>query len=104
MTAVGDRVLRVDVGNGVAIRTLDPPADRDVLSRAMPAQRRSALGKGAPPGLADTEQLLGAARSAPLAGRFPDLPELSAHFSAGEEGREGMAACRGKRPARSVPA
>jgi methylglutaconyl-CoA hydratase len=38
-----DRVLRVDVDRGVATLTLDSPANRNALSRAMRAQLRSAL-------------------------------------------------------------
>ncbi|OMQ13851.1 enoyl-CoA hydratase, partial [Modestobacter sp. VKM Ac-2676] len=38
-----DRVLTVDVSAGVARLTLDSPADRNALSRAMRAQLRTAL-------------------------------------------------------------
>ena len=63
-----------------------------------------ALGKGAPLALAETKRLLRAARTGPLAERFPDLLDLSARLFAGEEGQEGIAAFREKRPARWVPA
>ncbi|MGY1692948.1 enoyl-CoA hydratase-related protein [Geodermatophilus sp. SYSU D01105] len=68
------------------------------------AEQVTALGKGAPLALAETKRLLRAARSGPLADRFPDLLALSARFFAGEEGQEGIAAFREKRPARWVPA
>jgi methylglutaconyl-CoA hydratase len=63
----------------------------------------TALGKGAPHALAETKRLLRAARSGPLADRFPDLLALSARAFAGEEGQEGIAAFREERPARWVP-
>src|SRR3712207_113450 len=40
---MSDRVLQVDVRRGVATLTLDSPANRNALSRAMRAQLRSAL-------------------------------------------------------------
>src|ERR671932_1568971 len=44
MSAVtDDRVLQVDVARGVATLTLDSPANRNALSRAMRAQLRSAV-------------------------------------------------------------
>jgi methylglutaconyl-CoA hydratase len=68
------------------------------------AAQVEALAKGAPLALAETKRLLRAARPGPLAERFPDLLRLSAQFFAGEEGQEGIAAFREKRPARWVPA
>jgi methylglutaconyl-CoA hydratase len=68
------------------------------------AAQVEALAKGAPLALAATKRLLRAARTGPLAERFPDLLRLSAQFFAGEEGQEGIAAFREKRPARWVPA
>jgi methylglutaconyl-CoA hydratase len=68
------------------------------------AAQVEALGKGAPLALAETKRLLRAARTGPLAERFPDLLELSARLFASEEGQEGIAAFREKRPARWVPA
>jgi methylglutaconyl-CoA hydratase len=59
------------------------------------------LTAGAPTALAETKRLL-RARSPAL--RFDDLLELSARFFAGEEGQEGIASFREKRPARWVPA
>jgi methylglutaconyl-CoA hydratase len=62
-----------------------------------------ALGKGAPLALAETKRLLRAPRTGPLGEQFPALLELSARFFASEEGQEGIAAFREKRPARWVP-
>jgi methylglutaconyl-CoA hydratase len=59
-----------------------------------------ALAAGAPAALAETKQLL---RSGGLRGSFDELQELSARYFAGEEGQEGIAAFREKRPARWVP-
>jgi len=61
----------------------------------------TALAAGAPAALAETKRLLRAG-SPPLA--FDDLLELSARFFASEEGQEGIASFREKRPARWVPA
>jgi methylglutaconyl-CoA hydratase len=60
----------------------------------------AALAAGAPAALAETKRLL---RAGGLYGSFDDLQEVSARFFAGEEGQEGIAAFRGKRPARWVP-
>ena len=60
----------------------------------------TALAAGAPAALAETKRLLRAG-SPPLA--FDDLLELSARFFASEEGQEGIASFREKRPARWVP-
>jgi methylglutaconyl-CoA hydratase len=61
----------------------------------------TALAAGAPRALAETKRLL---RAGGLRGSFDELLELSARFFAGEEGQEGIAAFREKRPARWVPA
>jgi len=58
------------------------------------------LTAGSPTALAETKRLL-RARQGALA--FDDLLDLSARFFAGEEGQEGIAAFREKRPARWVP-
>ena len=58
------------------------------------------LTSGAPTALAETKRLL-RARTPDL--RFDDLLELSARFFASEEGQEGIASFREKRPARWVP-
>ncbi len=77
-----------------------PDADVD----ACLAAQVDALGKGAPLALAETKRLLRAERTGPLAEQFPELLGLSARFVAGDEGQEGIAAFREKRPARWVPA
>jgi methylglutaconyl-CoA hydratase len=61
----------------------------------------TALAAGAPAALAETKRLLRAG-APPL--RFDDLLEVSARYFASEEGQEGIAAFREKRPARWVPA
>jgi methylglutaconyl-CoA hydratase len=147
---MSDRVLQVEVRRGVTTLTLDSPANRNALSRAMRAQLRSALTAAiaddsvqvvvldhtgwvfcsgtdlpeaangvaedrgvdafpallqmSPPALAETRRLLRAACTGPSAEQFPELLTSSARFSAGEEGQEGIAAFREKRPARWVPA
>jgi methylglutaconyl-CoA hydratase len=60
----------------------------------------TALTAGAPTALAETKRLLRAGSSL----HFDELLELSARFFAGEEGQEGIASFREKRPARWVPA
>jgi methylglutaconyl-CoA hydratase len=66
------------------------------------AAQVAALAAGAPAALATTKRLLRSGTD--LAGQFPALLELSARFFASEEGQEGIAAFREKRPARWVPA
>jgi methylglutaconyl-CoA hydratase len=65
------------------------------------AARATALAAGGPAALAETKRLL---RAGGLHGSAEELLELSARFFAGEEGQEGIAAFREKRPARWVPA
>jgi methylglutaconyl-CoA hydratase len=64
------------------------------------AAQVTALAAGAPAALAETKRLL---RSRTPGLDFGPLLELSARFFAGEEGQEGIAAFREKRPARWVP-
>ncbi|SNR53185.1 methylglutaconyl-CoA hydratase [Blastococcus mobilis] len=64
------------------------------------AGQLTALAAGAPAALAETKRLLRAGSSLD----FDDLLELSARFFASEEGQEGIASFREKRPARWVPA
>jgi methylglutaconyl-CoA hydratase len=64
------------------------------------AAQLTALTAGAPTALAETKRLL-RADAPPL--RFDELLELSARFFAGDDGQEGIAAFRDKRPARWVP-
>jgi methylglutaconyl-CoA hydratase len=73
-----------------------PDADVDGEVRAQLVH----LTAGAPAALAETKRLL-RADVPPL--RFDELLELSARFFAGEEGQEGIASFREKRPARWVP-
>jgi methylglutaconyl-CoA hydratase len=72
----------------------------DVLDGEVRAQLAH-LTAGAPTALAETKRLL-RARTPGL--RFDDLLQLSARFFASEEGQEGIASFREKRPARWVPA
>jgi methylglutaconyl-CoA hydratase len=64
------------------------------------ADQLTALAAGAPAALAETKRLLRAG-APPL--EFGTLLELSARYFASEEGQEGIAAFREKRPARWVP-
>ncbi|UOY03280.1 enoyl-CoA hydratase-related protein [Blastococcus sp. PRF04-17] len=73
-----------------------PDADVDGEVRAQLVH----LTAGAPAALAQTKRLL-RARTAEL--EFDELLELSARFFASEEGQEGIASFREKRPARWVP-
>jgi methylglutaconyl-CoA hydratase len=73
-----------------------PDADVDGEVRAQLVH----LTAGSPSALAETKRLLRARQGAPA---FDDLLDLSARFFAGEEGQEGIAAFREKRPARWVP-
>jgi methylglutaconyl-CoA hydratase len=66
---------------------------------AVLARQLTALAAGAPEALAETKRLLRAGSAL----EFDPLLELSARFFAGEEGQEGIAAFREKRPARWVP-
>jgi methylglutaconyl-CoA hydratase len=59
---------------------------------------------GAPAALAAAKELLRRERPRELGAQFAEMLELSARFFAGEEGQEGIAAFREKRPARWVPA
>jgi methylglutaconyl-CoA hydratase len=72
-----------------------PDADVDGEVRAQLVH----LTAGAPTALAETKRLLRAGSSL----QFDELLDLSARFFAGEEGQEGIAAFREKRPARWVP-
>jgi len=73
-----------------------PDADVDGEVRAQLVH----LTAGAPAALAETKRLL-RADGPPL--RFDELLELSARFFASDEGQEGIASFREKRPARWVP-
>jgi methylglutaconyl-CoA hydratase len=72
-----------------------PDADVDGELRAQLVE----LTAGAPTALAETKRLLRAGTDL----HFDELLELSARFFASEEGQEGIASFREKRPARWVP-
>jgi methylglutaconyl-CoA hydratase len=82
-------------GGLVDLAVADDEVDATVAAQV------TALAAGAPAALAETKRLLRSGTD--LAGQFPALLELSARFFAGEEGQEGIAAFREKRPARWVP-
>jgi methylglutaconyl-CoA hydratase len=71
----------------------DPDVDGEVRAQVVH------LTAGAPAALAETKRLLRAGAGL----RFDDLLELSARFFASEEGQEGIASFRERRPARWVP-
>jgi methylglutaconyl-CoA hydratase len=89
-----------DAGAAAAGGLVDLAVPDDEVDATVAAQV-TALAAGAPAALAETKRLL-RARTPSL--RFDELLELSARFFAGEEGQEGIAAFREKRPARWVPA
>ncbi|MGZ4570076.1 MAG: enoyl-CoA hydratase-related protein [Blastococcus sp.] len=89
-----------DAATAAAGGLVDVVAADDAVDDAV-AGLLSALAAGAPAALAETKRLLRAG-SPPL--EFDDLLELSARFFAGDEGQEGIASFREKRPARWVPA
>jgi methylglutaconyl-CoA hydratase len=89
-----------DAGTAAAGGLVDLAVADDELDATV-ASQVTALAAGAPTALAETKRLLRSGTD--LAGEFPALLELSARFFAGEEGQEGIAAFREKRPARWVP-
>ncbi|MGZ4507913.1 MAG: enoyl-CoA hydratase-related protein [Blastococcus sp.] len=89
-----------DAATAAAGGLVDVVAADDAVDDAV-AGLLTALAAGAPAALAETKRLLRAG-SPPL--EFDDLLELSARFFAGDEGQEGIASFREKRPARWVPA
>jgi methylglutaconyl-CoA hydratase len=89
-----------DAGTAAAGGLVDLVAADDGVSEVVAGQVR-ALAAGAPTALAETKRLL---RAGSPALRFDELLELSARFFASEEGQEGIASFREKRPARWVPA
>jgi methylglutaconyl-CoA hydratase len=82
-------------GGLVDLAVADDQVDATVAAQV------TALAAGAPTALAETKRMLRAG-APPLA--FDALLDLSARFFAGQEGQEGIAAFREKRPARWVPA
>jgi methylglutaconyl-CoA hydratase len=89
-----------DAATAAAGGLVDLCVPDDEVDPAVAAQV-TALAAGAPAALAETKRLL---RAGGLRGSAEELLELSARFFAGEEGQEGIAAFREKRPARWVPA
>ncbi|TYP87514.1 enoyl-CoA hydratase-related protein [Blastococcus xanthinilyticus] len=88
-----------DAATAAAGGLVDLVAPDDGVDEVLTTQL-TALAAGAPAALAETKRLL-RARQPELA--FDDLLDLSARFFAGDEGQEGIAAFREKRPARWVP-
>ncbi|CCG02513.1 enoyl-CoA hydratase-related protein [Blastococcus saxobsidens] len=103
-TSVAHRLMLTgevfDAATAAAGGLVDLVAPDDELDAVLAGQL-TALAAGAPEALAATKRLL-RSRQPELA--FEDLLGLSARFFAGEEGQEGIAAFREKRPARWVPA
>ncbi|MGR7026104.1 enoyl-CoA hydratase-related protein [Geodermatophilus sp. URMC 62] len=89
-----------DAATAAAGGLVDLSVPDDEVDAAVAGQVR-ALAAGSPWALAQTKRLL---RAGGLRGSFDDLLDLSAQAFAGEEGQEGIAAFREKRPARWVPA
>lgn len=89
-----------DAAAAAAGGLVDLVAEPDELD-AVVAGQLTALAAGAPVALAETKRML-RARQPEL--EFGELLTLSARFFAGEEGQEGIASFREKRPARWVPA
>ena len=89
-----------DAGTAAAGGLVDLAVADDQVDATVAGQV-AALASGAPLALAETKRLL-RARTGPL--DFAALLELSARFFASEEGQEGIAAFRERRPARWVPA
>ncbi|GAB3345965.1 enoyl-CoA hydratase-related protein [Modestobacter lapidis] len=92
-----------DAGTAAAGGLVDLVVDDGDVDSAVAGQV-AALAAGAPLALAETKRLLRAERGGPLGAQFEELLGLSARFFASEEGQEGIAAFREKRPARWVPA
>lgn len=88
-----------DAAAAAAGGLVDLVAEPDDLDAVLAGQL-TALAAGAPTALAETKRLL---RSHQPDLEFGDLLALSARFFAGEEGQEGIASFREKRPARWVP-
>ena len=84
-----------DAAAGGLVDLVVPDADVDGEVRAQLVH----LTAGAPIALAETKRLLRAGSTL----RFDELLDLSARFFASDEGQEGIAAFREKRPARWVP-
>jgi methylglutaconyl-CoA hydratase len=92
-----------DAATAAAGGLVDLAVTDDEVDATVAAQV-TALAAGAPAALAETKRLLRSTPTGALAEQFAGLLDLSARFFAGEEGQEGIAAFREKRPARWVPA
>ena len=92
----------VDAATAATGGLVDLAVSDDAVDATVAAQV-TALAAGAPRALAEATRLLRAPAGS-LTEPFPPLLELSARYFAGEEGQEGIAAFREKRPARWVPA
>jgi methylglutaconyl-CoA hydratase len=88
-----------DAATAAAGGLVDLAVPDDEVDATVAAQVK-ALAAGAPAALAGTKRLL---RKRTPSLEFDELLELSARFFASEEGQEGIAAFREKRPARWVP-
>jgi methylglutaconyl-CoA hydratase len=88
-----------DAATAAAGGLVDLAVADDEVDDAVAAQL-TALTAGAPTALAETKRLL---RAGTPALRFDELLELSARFFASDDGQEGIAAFREKRPARWLP-
>jgi methylglutaconyl-CoA hydratase len=88
-----------DAATAVSGGLVDVVAYDDEVDAVLAGQL-TALAAGAPTALAETKRLL-RARTAAL--EFDSLLDLSARFFASDEGQEGIASFREKRPARWVP-
>jgi methylglutaconyl-CoA hydratase len=88
-----------DAATAAAGGLIDVVAADDDLDAVLAGQL-TALAAGAPVALAETKRML---RAAQPELRFDELLRLSARFFASEEGQEGIASFREKRPARWVP-
>jgi len=96
LALTGEVFGAADAGGLVDLAVADDEVEATVAAQV------TALAAGAPAALAETKRLLRSGTD--LTGAFPALQALSARFFAGEEGQEGIAAFREKRPARWVPA
>jgi methylglutaconyl-CoA hydratase len=96
LTLTGE-VFGPDVATTAGLVDLSVPDDE--VDATVDAQV-AALVAGSPAALAEAKRLL---RAGGVHGSFDELQEISARFFASDEGQEGIAAFRAKRPARWVP-
>jgi methylglutaconyl-CoA hydratase len=91
-----------DAATAAAGGLVDVVVDDEHVDAAV-GRQVTALAAGAPLALAATKRLLRAELGGPLSAQLQEMLDLSARFFASEEGQEGIAAFREKRPARWVP-